>query len=139
MSATLTPVIAVHLTTALGAFVLGPVALWTRLGQTVRPNWHRWAGRTWALLMLVAALSAVGVRNSHLALWQGFSLIHLFIPVVFIGVSAAFAAIRRGNVRLHRRIMQNLYFFALIVPGVFTLLPSRYLGQLVWHHGLGWL
>jgi uncharacterized membrane protein len=33
--------------------------------------------------------------------------------------------------------MRNLYFQACVGAGVFTLLPSRYLGQLVWGQWLG--
>jgi hypothetical protein len=35
--------------------------------------------------------------------------------------------------------MQYLYISACAVTAVFTLLPSRYLGQLIWHEWLGWL
>ena len=33
--------------------------------------------------------------------------------------------------------MQNLYWQACVGAGVFTLLPGRYLGQLVWGQWLG--
>jgi len=52
----LTPIIAIHLSAALGALVLGPVALWARRGHsqriatTQRPRLHRAAGYAWVTL-----------------------------------------------------------------------------------------
>jgi uncharacterized membrane protein len=37
----LTPVIAIHMTAALGALVTGPIALWARKGAAQRPRLHR--------------------------------------------------------------------------------------------------
>ena len=37
----LTPLIAVHMTAAIGAVVTGPVALWARKGRAQRPRLHR--------------------------------------------------------------------------------------------------
>ncbi|MEO8856790.1 MAG: hypothetical protein ABI343_07330 [Burkholderiaceae bacterium] len=38
---TLTPLIAVHMSAAVGALVLGPIALWARKGARQRPRLHR--------------------------------------------------------------------------------------------------
>ena len=40
----LTPLIAVHMTAAIGAIVIGPFALWARMGSMQRPWLHRAAG-----------------------------------------------------------------------------------------------
>ena len=43
----MSPVIAVHMTASLIALVIGPIAMWARLGQTKRPWIHRdwlWLG-----------------------------------------------------------------------------------------------
>ena len=37
----LTPVIAIHMSAALAAAALGPIALWARQGATQRPRLHR--------------------------------------------------------------------------------------------------
>jgi uncharacterized membrane protein len=42
-----TPIVAIHTSFALSAVVLGPFALWTRMGPTVRVRWHRAAGYAW--------------------------------------------------------------------------------------------
>ena len=139
MTHTLTLIMGIHLFSALCAMVLGPLTIWARRGRSQRPTLHKWAGRLWVVLMLVAAFSALGIRNSPLAVWQGFSLVHIFVPVTFISLSVALWAVATHRIALHRRTMQNLYVFGLVVPGLFTLLPQRHLGQLIWGQWLGWL
>lgn len=62
----LTPTIAIHMTFALAAVVLGPFALWTLLRATVRPRWHRAFGYAWVTCMLGAAFSALFIRDDRL-------------------------------------------------------------------------
>ncbi|WBY01438.1 DUF2306 domain-containing protein [Ramlibacter tataouinensis] len=128
----LTPVIAVHMTAALGALALGPVALWARRGRTQQPRLHRAFGYAWVTLMVVTALSALFIRDTLLPNIAGFTPIHLLVPVTLVGLFGAFWQLARGNVRGHKTTMQNLYFGACVVAGAFTLLPHRYLGQLLW-------
>jgi len=140
----LTPAIAIHLSAALGALVLGPVALWARRGHAAgasgqRPRLHRAAGYAWATLMLATAVSALFIRDYQLPNIAGYTLIHLFVPYTLGGLFMAFWYLYRGNIRAHRQNMLGLYFGACIGAGVFTLLPQRYLGQLVWGQWLGWL
>jgi uncharacterized membrane protein len=132
----LTPVIAIHLTAALGALVIGPVALWARKGATQRPRLHRAFGYAWVTLMLATALSALFIRDFKLPNLAGYTPIHLLIPVVLFGLFGAFWFLARKNMAGHRKAMQSLYFSACIGAGAFTLLPGRYLGQLVWHDWL---
>ena len=54
----LTPLIAVHMTAAMGAVILGPFALWARMGSVQRPWLHRAMGYAYATLILLAATSA---------------------------------------------------------------------------------
>jgi uncharacterized membrane protein len=44
----------------------------------------------------------------------------------------AFWMLARHDIAGHRKVMQRLYFGACVVAGAFTLLPQRYLGQVVW-------
>ena len=135
----LTPIIAVHMTAALAALALGPIALWARKGAVQRPKVHRAFGYAWVTLMLGAAVSALFIRDYQLPNIAGYTLIHLFVPVTFIGLLGAFVALARKNISRHRRIMQGLYVGGCVIAGLFTLAPSRYLGQLVWHQWLGWI
>jgi uncharacterized membrane protein len=133
----LTPLIAVHMSAALGAIAVGPVALWARKGARQHPKLHRAFGYAWVTLMVVTAVSAIFIRDRALPNIAGYSWIHLLVPVVLVGLFGAFWMLARGNVRGHRLIMQRLYFGACIVAGGFTLLPNRYLGQLVLGQWLG--
>jgi uncharacterized membrane protein len=132
----LTPLIAVHMTAALTAIALGPVALWARKGATQRPKLHRAFGYAWVTLMLTAATSAIFIRDFGLPNLAGYTPIHLLIPVTFYFLFRAFVWLAQGNIAGHRKAMQGLYIGACLVAGGFTLLPNRYLGNLVFHQWL---
>lgn len=129
---TLTPLIAVHASAAIAATVIGPFALWARLGLRQRPRLHRALGYAWVTLMIVTAVSAIFIRNGSLALVAGFSPIHLLIPVVLFGLFGAFWFLFRGNVNAHRKTMVRLYIGSCVIAGIFTLLPGRLLGHWLW-------
>ena len=140
----MTPMIAVHLTAALGALVIGPVALWARRGHsqriattTQRPRLHRAAGYAWVTLMLITAFSAIFISDPTLPNIAGFSAIHLLIPIVLGALFLAFRQLLRGNVKGHRITMLSLYISGCLIAGAFTLAPGRVLGQLVWGQWLG--
>ena len=139
------PVIAVHLSAALGALALGPVALWARRGHTSRvaqtqhPRLHRATGYAWVTLMLATAISAVFIRDFSLPNIAGYTPIHIFVPTVFASLFMAFRALLRGDLARHRSWMVRLYVSACLGAGIFTLLPNRYLGHLVWGQWLGLL
>ncbi len=132
----LTPLIAVHMTAALMAIAIGPVALWARKGSTQRPRLHRAFGYAWVTVMLTAAVSAIFIRDYRLPNIAGFTPIHIFVPVTFYFLFCAFQRLAQGNIAGHRQAMQQLYISACVVAGGFTLLPHRYLGNLVFHQWL---
>lgn len=130
----LPPAVAIHAAAAIGAVLLGPVALWARK----RSRGHRAAGYAWITLMLVTALSALFIRHpSHGVL--GFSWIHLLIVVSVAGIARGVWYIAQGRVLAHRQTMQAVYVGACLLAGTFTLLPGRLLGDLLWHDLLGWV
>jgi len=135
----LTPVIAIHMSAAITALIIGPIVLWARLGKYVRPWLHRALGYAWTTLMLVAAISALFIRDFNLPNIAGYTPIHVLIPVTLMSLFFAFRALARREFEAHRKTMQYLYISACLLAGAFTLLPSRYLGQLIWHEWLGWL
>jgi uncharacterized membrane protein len=135
----LTPIIAIHMTAALGAIATGPVALWARKGATQRPKLHRAFGYAWVTLMLITAISALFIRGLRLPNIAGYSPIHLLVPVTLFGLFGSFWHLAHGNIRGHRLIMQWLYIGACVVAGAFTLLPGRFLGELIWVEWLGLL
>lgn len=133
----LTPAIAVHMSAALGALVIGLVALWGRLGLKQRPRLHRAFGYAWVTLMVIAATSAIFIRGDKMPRLSGFSPVHLLIPVTYSMLFLSFWFLARGNIAGHRKTMQHLYLGACVVAGGFTLLPGRYLGDLVLGQWLG--
>jgi uncharacterized membrane protein len=135
---TLSPIVAVHMTAALGAIATGPVALWARKGAQQRPRLHRAFGYAWVTLMLVAATSAIFIPARKFPLLFGFGPIHLLVLVTYSMLVLAFWFLARGKVRGHRLTMTGLYIGACLVAGAFTLMPDRAVGQFVWG-GLGLL
>jgi uncharacterized membrane protein len=127
----LTPLLAVHVTAALSAVVLGPFALWARLGMTQRPKLHRAFGYAWVSMMLLAASTALFLRSTIRFQAAGFSPIHLLIPVTFFSIFGAFWYLAKGNIQIHKRIMQNTYFWACLFTGAMTLLPGRLMNHWV--------
>jgi uncharacterized membrane protein len=132
----MSPIIAVHMTSAIGALVIGPIVLWARRGRTQRPQLHRALGYAWVTLMVMTALSAIFIRDFRLPNIGGYTPIHLLVPATFLGLTRAFWKLAQRDIAGHRFSMQATYIGACIVAGGFTLLPGRYLGHLVWS-GLG--
>jgi uncharacterized membrane protein len=128
----LTPLIAIHMTSAALAVAVGPLALWARLRLRQRPRLHRAFGYAWVTLMLLTASTAIFIRDYHYPNVSGYTLIHLLVPATYGSLIAAFVALARGNVPMHRGFMIGLYAGACLIAGAFTLLPSRYLGSLLW-------
>ena len=127
----LTPLIAVHLSAAIAAVAIGPVAVWARRGATQRARLHRAFGYAWVTLMLAAALTAVFIRDFRLPNIAGYTPIHVLVPVTLLSLFVAFRKLGRGDVAGHRRWMQGLYLGACVGAGVLALLPGRYLGKLL--------
>ena len=133
----LNPLIAVHMSAALTAIAIGPVALWARKGAVQRPKLHRAFGYGWVTMMVVAACTAIFIHDYRLPNIAGYTPIHLFIPVTVYSLVQAFRYLAKGNIAGHRQSMQSLYVSACVIAGIFTLLPQRYLGGLIWHSWLG--
>lgn len=122
------PEVAVHLVAALGALALGLFILYGRKGSGT----HRWMGWTWVLLMGTAAVSSGFIQGGKLPGLYGFSPIHLLTIFVLWQLPRGILYARQGNVVAHRKTMRGLYIGGCIVAGLFTLLPGRFLGELLW-------
>jgi uncharacterized membrane protein len=133
----LTPTIAIHMTAAIAAIAIGPVAIWARKGAAQRPKLHRAFGYAWVTLMIATAVSAMFIRDYLLPNIAGYTPIHLFVPYTLVGLFGAFRALALGHITQHRQRMTGVYVGACLVAGAFTLMPQRYLGQLIWHQWLG--
>ena len=116
-----------HLATVVPCFVIGTVLLLIQKGTRI----HKGFGRIYMVLMLLTALvtlfmpAQIGPRVlDHFGWIHGFSFLTLYT------VPTAYLAIKKGNVKAHRRKMVLLYFGAIIIAGGFTFTPGRYLHDL---------
>ena len=127
------PIIFFHLVTAFAALLLGGVLLWRRKGTTG----HRALGWSWVLLMGSTALASAFIRDYQLPNLAGFTPIHGFTLLVAMKLPQGIWQVRHGNIAGHRKSMRSLYIGACVLAGVFTLLPGRFLGNLLWRQTLG--
>jgi uncharacterized membrane protein len=113
----------VHLAAAVSALLLGIVMLARRKGTVL----HKALGRTWVALMLTVAVSSLWMpRFLH------FTWIHSFTLLTLVSIPLAIYRIRTGDVKGHARTMKGLFFGGLVIAGIFTLVPGRMLGNLLW-------
>lgn len=122
------PLVFLHLVSATAALLVGAWLLWGRKGDTV----HRSVGWAWVLLMAAAAISAGFIRDYRLPNIAGFTPIHFLVVLVAWQLPRGVLMARRGQVAAHRKAMRGLYIGGCVVAGVFTLLPGRFLGSLLW-------
>ena len=111
--------IQIHAFAAMAAFVLGIVQLARPKGDSL----HRVLGYAWAVAMVLVAASSFWI--SEIKQWNGFSLIHLLSIQVLVTLPIALMAARRGNIRRHKLAMTGMFVGALVIAGLFTLLPGR--------------
>ena len=128
----LTPLIAFHISCAITATAIGPVALWARRSGNARPVLHRAAGYVFVVAMVCTAVSAFFIRDFKRFNFAGFTPVHLLIPLTLLGLFGAFWHLRHQRVAQHRSIMRKIYFGACVAAGLFTLVPGRLLGDLLW-------
>ncbi len=117
--------IPVHAMAAMAAFVLGVVQFAAPKGTLP----HRTIGWIWVLLMLAVAGSSFWIHQ--IKLWGRWSPIHLLsiftLTMLPLGVWYA----HRHRVVDHRRVMIGLFSGALVIAGLFTLLPGRIMHAVV--------
>ncbi|MEL7273415.1 MAG: DUF2306 domain-containing protein [Pseudomonadota bacterium] len=133
----MTPAIWVHLIAAVIALVLGGFVLWRRKG-----DWrHKLAGRIWVATMLVVAVSSFWITEIR---EEGFSPIHALSVYTLLSLTVGIWALRKGpvtatSITAHKRAMQGLYGFGLLIAGGFTLLPFRFLGRMTFGETMPWI
>ncbi|NMW32941.1 DUF2306 domain-containing protein [Altererythrobacter sp. RZ02] len=123
----LTVPIAIHLSTVLPCLVIGGVLLVRKKGDLL----HKWLGRIYAVLMVITAIASfwIGRPGTGIA-GSGYSFIHFFSVLTLVSIPWAVYAARTGRIASHQGTMRGLYI-GLIVAGLFTLIPGRFLGNLL--------
>ena len=122
------PQIPLHAFAAMAAFVLGVVQLAAPKGTLP----HRTLGWIWVTLMAFVAISSFWIHQIRLVgLWSPIHLLSIFTLVMLpLGVWKA----HRHEVADHRRIMTLMFTGALVIAGLFTLLPGRIMHAVVFGH-----
>ena len=116
-----------HLVTVVPCIFLGAYVLLTKKGTAL----HRFLGKIYMVLMLITGLITLFMPALVGPQFLGhFGWIHLFSFLTIYTVPTAYTAIRKGNVRAHKRKMVLLYIGAILIAGGFTFAPGRYLNEL---------
>jgi uncharacterized membrane protein len=119
------PVVQVHAFAAIAAFVLGVVQLAAPKGTLP----HRTVGWIWVALMALIAASSFWIHD--LRMFGPFSVIHLLSIFTLVMLPLAVMHARRHRVVQHRAAMISIFVGALVIAGLFTLLPGRVMHAVV--------
>ena len=119
------PAIPVHAFAAMAAFALGLVQFAAPKGTLP----HRTIGWIWVALMVIVAASSLWIHQ--IRLFGPWSPIHLLSIFTLVMVPIAVWRARRHRVADHRRIMTMTFVGALVIAGLFTLLPGRIMHAVV--------
>ena len=93
---------------------------------------HRTLGWIWVLLMVIVAASSFWIHE--LRLWGPWSPIHLLAIFTLAMLPFAVLHARRRRVDRHRNAMIAIFVGALVVAGLFTLMPGRIMHAVVFGH-----
>lgn len=119
-----------HVATVVPAAFIGAFLLARRKGTYL----HRLFGKLWLALMGLTSVSSLFVHE--LRIWGDWSPIHLLSLYVIVGCFSAYAAVRRGRIVAHRRIVTGLYVGGIVVAGAFTFMPGRIMNAVVFSGSL---
>jgi len=122
------PAIPLHAFAAMAAFALGVIQLAGSKGTLP----HRTMGWIWVVLMLAVALSSFWIHQ--IRLWGPWSPIHLLSIFTLVMLPLGVWRAHRHHVTDHRRIMVGLFAGALVIAGLFTLLPGRIMHAVIFGH-----
>jgi uncharacterized membrane protein len=108
-----------HAYAAFSAVILGAIQLSLPKGTRT----HKYIGYSWVSLILIVSMSSFWIHTIKMV--SIFSPIHLLSVFTIWSVIDAIRSAKRGDIKRHKRTMILLYILALIVTGLFTLLPGR--------------
>lgn len=119
------PAIPLHAFAAMAAFVLGLVQFAAPKGTLP----HRTIGWIWVVLMVVVAASSFWIHQ--IRLFGPFSPIHLLSIFTLVVLPLAVWRAHTHRVADHRRMMIMTFVGALVIAGLFTLLPGRIMHRVI--------
>jgi uncharacterized membrane protein len=119
------PAIQLHAFAAMSAFVLGLVQLAAPKGTLP----HRTLGGIWVAIMFVVAISSFFIHQ--LRIWGPWSPIHLLSIFTLIMLPLGVWRAHQHQVQSHRLTMISIFVGALVIAGLFTLMPGRIMHAVV--------
>ncbi len=122
----------IHLVFALPALLVGPFALFRQR----RDRLHKALGYVFVLTLFGLAVSGLFIRSGAPVVLH-FGPIHLLSLFTLHGLAGGLWAIRKGDIAAHRETMRSLWFGAMGLAGLFTLVPGRTM-HAVLIEPLGW-
>jgi uncharacterized membrane protein len=117
--------IQVHAFAALAALAIGAAQLAAPKGTIP----HRAVGCSWVTLMTIVAASSFWIHE--LRVWGPWSPIHLLSIFTLGALPLAVMHARGHRIARHRNAMIGIFTGALVVAGLFTLLPGRIMHAVV--------
>ncbi len=125
------PIVFLHLLVVLPCFFLGTYILFAKKGST----FHLLGGKVYMVLMFfTGGLTLFIPAEVGARLLNHFGFLHLLSLVTLWAVPRAWFAIKRGNVKTHKRAMILLYVGGILLAGGFAILAKgRYLNTLLFN------
>ena len=107
----------IHLLAVIPSLVLGAINLYLEKGTVT----HKRIGKTWAILMLITAISSLFIMPTGSFTW-----LHLFSILVIFSIPVGVFSIHKGNIKRHTHCMIGAYigtvisaYFAVVAQGRF--------------------
>ncbi|TWA97003.1 DUF2306 domain-containing protein [Bradyrhizobium stylosanthis] len=119
------PAIPLHAFAAMAAFVLGLVQFAAPKGTLP----HRTIGWIWVGLMVVVAASSFWIHGIRMV--GPFGPIHLLSIFTLVVLPLAVWRAHTHRIADHRRMMIFIFAGALVVAGLFTLVPGRIMHRVI--------
>ena len=119
------PAIQLHAFAAMSAFVLGLVQFAAPKGTLP----HRTLGGIWVTIMFMVAISSFFIHE--LKVWGPWSPIHLLSIFTLVMLPLGVWRAHHHQVQAHRWTMISIFLGALVIAGLFTLVPGRIMHAVV--------
>ena len=116
-------VLQIHIASALAAFIVG---LWILAGPK-GSGMHKKLGWIWVVAMASTAVSSFFLTGLN---GKSFSWIHGLSAWTVIGLPVGIYAIRNRDVKKHAKSMTGMFLGGMVVAGLFTFLPGRFMWSL---------
>lgn len=109
-----------HIASATAAVLIGIVVLARPKGTGL----HKLLGWSWVMAMLATAVTSLFITGLN---GNSYSIIHLLSGWVLVILPLGIFFIRNRNVVAHRRAMVGTFFGGLLVAGLLTFIPGRFM------------